>query len=350
MSRIILILLFLFINTFGAVATEYKFFGMSQAWLTYVQTTKAESHPGSPAENWGIRLRRSIIGIKAVMDEVFSYSFHLEFAYKDSPALDIFLNAAIDKYFNIRLGQFIPETQTKEGFIVPTELFFYEYSDIALKAASHSGFTALRDVGIQFSGGDELFRYSAYIGNGTGRFNYNNASQYIKNRKFGDGFYGARLDFFPLLNLRLGGHFGYNTQDSARLDDKVISYKRSIYSIGFSFHDYLTEGLFGEFEIAGGKAEDMTKDSSRFDYSGMYSTLGYKITKELHALCRYEQYSEIPELRKDIFARKVSLGISWYYYNENNDLIKLSLNYQIMNEVPDDINNNIIALLVQAKF
>lgn len=348
-KKVILIIFFIFPAIY-LEATEFKLFGMNQAWLTYEKTDSVAGHPGITAENWGIRIRRAIIGVKALINEVFSYSFHLEFAYKDSPALDIFLNAAIDKYFNIRLGQFIPDAQTKEGSIVPTELMFYEYSDIALRTASHSGFSALRDVGIQFTGGDELFRYSAYLGNGTGRFNYNNASQYIKNRKLGDGFYGARLDFTPLKNLRIGGHFGYNNQDSARLEDKTISYNRIAYSLGLAFNDFIVYNIFGEFEIAGGSARDRAKDSSQFDFIGMYSTIGYKLSKDLHLLCRYEQYSEFPDLHNDTFVRKLNLGISWYYYKENTDIIKLALNYQIINEKPVEINNNILALLVQAKF
>jgi hypothetical protein len=331
-------------------STEFKFFGMNQVWLAYEKTEPVANHPGTPEENWGIRIRRAIVGVKAVINEIFSYSFHLEFAYKDSPALDIFLNAAIDKYFNIRLGQFIPDAQTKEGTIVPTDLMFYEYSDIALKMASYSGFSALRDVGLQFYGGDDLFRYSAYIGNGTGRFNYNNASQYIKNRKFGNGFYGARFDFFPTGKIRIGGHLGCNIQDSVRLDDKVLSYDRFFYSLGISFSDFLIDNTFGEFEIAEGKAYDKAKDTTSFNFNGLYATLGYKITREFHLLCRYELYGENPSSGNDILYKKLNIGACWYFFNESTDLLKLALNYQLMKEKPVDFNNNIFVLLVQAKF
>ncbi len=353
MYKKILVLLLLFISTTSLFTSEFKFYGMGQTWITYEQTEPVPGLPGVPDENSGFRIRRAIVGMRSTISDVFSYTFNLEFAYKDSPALDIFLNGAFDKLFNVRLGQFIPGVQVKEATIVPTELAFYEYSDLALNTAAYSGFSALRDVGLEFYGSNDLFKYSAYYGNGTGRFNFNNSSQYIKNRKPGDGVYGLRLDFFPAEGLRIGGHFNINSQDSVVFDKSIVNYDRYTYSLGFGINDFLMKDLYGEMDYVGGEVKDSTINSTAFTYRGWQVTLGYRILKELHALGRYETcYTEnryIQGTGHELTNHRYVVGLSWFWFKDNVDIVKVALNYHIKNESPDK-HNNVVALLVQAKF
>lgn len=355
----ILTLFFILCFVSSLYSQDVKINGFYQHWLTVEEQTPTDTlHPSLSKKNWGFRTKRASIGFSSDIHKMFSVVANLELAYKDSPLLDFWGTGKFDPLFNARIGQFIPNCQIYEATGSPTAYKFYQLSDISLKIASANNFNALRDVGLEVFGGNNFFKYSAYVGNGMGRYIYADGEGYtennITNRKLGQGIYGGRLDFMPIKGLRIGGHFAMNKQDSVKIDKKVQSLDRTTYSIGFSTDDLLINNLYADFDYAGGKVKDFALNSQKgkFDLSGISAVLGYRITREFHLLGRYETYKEdyVNNLYKDSKSTKVNIGASYFVFNGDKDVFKCSLNYNIKNEDPTELDNNILVFLFQFKF
>lgn len=338
---------------------DIKINGFYQHWLTVEEQTPKDSlHPSLAQKNWGFRTKRASIGFASDLNSMFSVVANLELAYKDSPLLDFWGTGKFNKYFNARIGQFIPNCQIYEATGVPTAYKFYQLSDISLQVAAANNFNALRDVGLEVFGGNNIFKYYAYVGNGTGRFIYADGEGYvynnITNRKLGQGIYGTRLDFTPIKGLRIGGHFAWNKQDSIRIDKTIQSLDRKTYSLGFATDDLLVKNLYSDFDYAGADINDYSFNvaKGKMKFYGIAADLGYKITREFHLLGRYEYYKEDYDNNKykDATSQKVNIGASYFVFNGDKDIFKCSLNYNIKNEDPTEIDNNILVFLIQFKF
>ena len=349
---------------------EMTYYGFLQNFITLNEQVAAPvGHSDVETSTWGFRIKRAVFGFRSDFNEVFSMSGHIEYAYKDQVTLDIFGTAKIDKYLNLKLGQFIPNTQATEAGLIPTDYCFHQLSDLTLYTATYSGFSSLRDVGLSVYGGNDWFKYNLFVGNGLGRFVYigddaqTNASM-VRNRKFGQGFYGARLDFYPVKGLRIGGHVGINKQDSIRFSsskaasDVFYNLDRTMYTAGFETDDILIPGVFSGLETAAGNVKDTdavpyarnNANGYKIDYYGFHGTLGYKIMKNLHVLARYERYNEDYSNGNYLKNENTLFGLSYFFFKGNKDIIKLELNYLIKTEKPTEVNNNAVVLLVQFKY
>ncbi len=85
-----------------------------------------------------------------------------------------------------------------------------------------------RDMGVAFKGkiGDDdatQLRYFLMISNGIGGNFYvggEESPEYFYTNKFGEYFYGARLELQAVPEVTLGGHYSYNKHEDALYDDK----------------------------------------------------------------------------------------------------------------------------------
>ena len=339
-------------------AQGVKVGGYLQAWYLSAQTPGVKGDPGVDSSDNGYRIRRARLNFKSDLNEVFSIDTWFEFAGSTNILLDFKGIAKISPQFVVTVGQFIPPVQMNENAnIASSKIPFYELSDLAINLSNFMGTESYRDIGLMVGGQYDIVKYGLYYGNGRGRFNStlpgSTTAGTILNRKFGQGLWGGRVDIEPTKGLFIGGHYSINKQDSIRVvGSNPLSLDRNSYSFNVGV-DGLAEApnLFADIEYGNGKV----KDGNAFDYNGFYATVGYKVTPGLQLLARYDTYNVNTNAvgstpATSTKAMNWTFGGTYYFYKETTELVKVGLNYEIRNEDPTDIHNNIFVLWTQFRF
>ncbi len=328
-------------------AQDIKIGGYMQNWLTLDQGTPKIAGTETTS---GFRIRRARLNFKSDINETFAINSWFEFAEASKNMLDFYLTAKVSPELMFTVGQFITPAQAYEtARLSSSKIPFYELADISLNLSKNMGHDSYRDVGIMASGKIDFLEYSAYYGNGNGRFFY--TSNNIINRKFGNGLIGLRLDAAPIKGLSIGAHYSSNIQDSNYVSDPITAAKSIRYRDRNSYSfNIVTDGLglpelFSTIVFAAGKMKD-----ANTDYDGITATLGYKITSAIHVIGRYDTYNEEKKNLPDFNTSSVVLGMSYLFLKENNEIAKIALNYQIRNEDQTALDNNTLLLWMQIKF
>lgn len=346
------VLCFMFLVSSFSYSQDMKIGGYMQTWLTLDQQTTGVAGSKEVEESTsGFRIRRARLNFKTDINETFGINTWFEFAEASRNMLDFYATIKLAPELTFWVGQFITPAQAYEtAKLASSKIDLYELADISLKLSSNMGHNSYRDVGIMATGKFDFLEYSAYYGNGNGRFFY--ASNNILNRKFGDGLFGLRLDATPTKGLSIGAHYSVNSQDSVMVNDPISSVKskiqrdRSSYSVNLVTNDFGIPNLFSTIVYAAGKVEDGTK----IDYNGITATLGYKVTPVIHVIGRYDTYNEEKPNTVDYKTNSIVLGISYLFFKEKTEIAKIGLNYQIRNEDPVELDNNTLLLWFQVKF
>jgi len=343
-----------------APAQTVKVGGYLQSWYLSQETPAVKNDPGIDSSDNGFRIRRARLNVKAELNDVFCIDSWFEFAGASNILLDFKGIAKIAPEFVVTVGQFIPPVQMNETVNIPSSnIPMYELSDIANYLADAMGTNSYRDMGLMLGGQYDVVKYGVFYGNGRGRFN--SVATYpaapsagtILNRKFGQGLYGGRIDIEPVKGICVGGHYSINKQDSLLVSgSSPTNINRSSYSFNVGAQGFAPlPDLFADIEYANGKI----KDGSGSDYNGVTATLGYKVIPLLQVLGRYDGmtqncYAYGKTLASKLQVKNWTFGTTAFFCREKTELVKVGLNYEIRNESPTEIRNNILVLWTQFRF
>lgn len=134
-----------------------------------------------------------------------------------------------------------------------------------------------RDLGVSLKGsfpGREktFFSYFCMVGNGIGANKYiggGERSGFVYTNRFGDFYYGLRLEATPVSWITIGTHYSKNTHDDIALGDRgpVFDIDRTVWTADFRTHlpwKLRVDGFYG----AGEMDDYFDAQRYRFDYNG----------------------------------------------------------------------------------
>ena len=346
--------IFAFISMFkySANAQSVKVGGFLQTWIFLNQETTAPSqYPDIDiAESTsGIRARRARLTTNATLNEIFGANVTVEFATASRALIDFAVTAKIAPELMFTLGQFVAPCQMYEtGKLPSTKLILYELSNISMNLSSMMGFDGYRDVGIMVSGNiNNMFRYYAYYGNGTGRLFY--AGTDILNKRLSDGLYGARLEVEPIKGLSIGGHYSINKQDNVYTTSSgLLNMDRNSYSI-----DLVTEGFglpFLSTIISYGVGQLKDNSPHTLNNNGLSATLMFNVTKQIQLTGRFDYIKYNYATYNADKLNNVVFGANWYFYKDDSEIFKIGIDYHIRNERNYDATSNALLIWTQVKF
>jgi len=322
---------------------ELRLGGYFQSWLIFNQHQEL---PGDDLENWGFRIRRARLTAQTNITDVFDVATWIEFAGSQPHLLDFMVHARFSPEFNVRIGQYRPPTQMYDtGILSSSQLLFYERPVISSRLSGIMGHDAFRDIGIMAMGRSGPIWYGFHVGNGMGRFHQ--AGTTVSSRDFGGGLFGGRVDISPIDGLTFGGHFSINNQsDVVRDGSQPYDIDRRSYSIRFATNNLGIPGLFSQFELGGGSADD----TSVFDFSGYYFQAGFRISPEWTVLARYDYYKEDPAVGATIEEDNITLGALYFWNKDGREIIRIGTNYSFGERDPGGFGRNILLLWFQIRF
>lgn len=339
-------------------AQDVKIGGYGQTWFLFQQNAGIAGRTGVEDAVSGFRIRRARLNFKTDLNDMFSVDTWFDFVDPSKTLLDFKAIAKISPSFVITLGQFINPAQMYEtSSLSSSKLPFYERSDISQKLTSFMGNDSFRDIGLMLSGTFGVVKYGVYYGNGTGRgFQTGNN---ILNRKFGQGLFGGRVDIEPVKGLVFGGHVGINKQDSVVTRENTLpgystpstvlrNKDRSSYSFNIGTDGLGIPEVFSEFSYGNGNFKDTT---SATEYNGWYLLGGYKICKEFHVLARYDTYTQTLKSTQPVEAKSnnITFGVTYLFFNEKTDIVKIGANYVSRKEEPTEVRNNVFVIWTQVR-
>ncbi|TVQ65582.1 MAG: hypothetical protein EA360_09050 [Balneolaceae bacterium] len=309
----------------------------------------------------GFRIRRARMTARGRIGENFSATTWIELAGTTPSLLDFHIDAHIKPWFNIRMGQFMMPGQSYDtSRLVSSRLIFYERAPITTRFSNVMGYSAFRDVGAMIYGQHGRLWYGVHAGNGAGRFNH--AGSVITERKAGGGLYGARFDLEAIDGFTIGAHVATNQQrDVVQAGSGPFDINRKSYSLRAATNDLGIEGLFSQIEYMYLTANDdrsgfIAIDSGKYKLHGFYAELGYKLTREWHIQGRLDEMVEKPtQLHPNLIATRTqmnnyTLGLSRYIFMDNQEIVRIHLNYSFGETGPADLNNSILVMVFQLRF
>lgn len=346
----------------GQAQSDLDVGGYMQTW--YVPHQGGDVAPDSDEDfsTSGFRLRRARLVARGQLNETFSATSWLEFAGPDNILLDFFIEAKINSWLNLRAGQFIMPGQSYDtGRLVSSRLRFWERPQATTQLASSMGYNGFRDIGVMAYGSYGRLWYGIHAGNGAGRFNQ--VGSPIRERDFGSGLYGARVDYEALDGLTLGGHVSTNQQQNLveEAGQQPFDIDRTSWSLRLNTNDLGLQGLYTQFEYLTLNVEDgnrgvMTLDGE-YDMHGWYGEAGYGITPAWHVLARYDQtiqkpgqlgvFDGVSRYKRDA----ITFGINHYVFNdEDREIGSLRMNYSYGKRNPASLSDHLIAVVLQLRF
>lgn len=336
--------------------------GYMQTW--YIPHQGGDVAPGSDDDvtTSGFRLRRARLTARGRLNETFSATSWLEFAGPDNILLDFYMEANVYTWLNLRAGQFIMPGQTYDtGRLVSSRLRFWDRPQATTQLSSSMGYSGFRDIGVMAYGSYGKLWYGIHAGNGAGRFNQ--VGSQIRERDFGSGLYGARVDYEAIEGLTLGGHISTNQQKNLveEAGQQPFDIDRTSWSLRLNTNDLGIEGLYSQFEYLTLNVNDtnrgVTTIDEAYDMHGWYAETGYGITPEWHVLARYDQtiqkpgqlgiYDGVSRYKRDA----ITFGISRFVFNDDSrEIGRLRMNYSYGKRNPESLSDHLVAVVLQLRF
>lgn len=309
----------------------------------------------------GFRIRRARITAKGCIGDRFSTTTWIEFAGSAPSLLDFHVDAHIQPWLNIRLGQFMMPGQSFDtARLVSSRLIFYERAPITTTLSNSMGYIAFRDVGIMAYGQYGKLWYGVHAGNGAGSFN--SAGSNISDQKAGGGLYGGRLDWELFDGFTLGSHLATNQQkDVVQTGSDPFDMNRTSWSFRSVTNNLGIDGLFSQIEYMSLTGKDVSrgvnpKVDGEYKLHGFYAELGYRITREWHVLGRFDEmvqksgHGGLAQAWNRLGHKNYTFGISCYIFDGNTELVRTHLNYSFGESGPMDLNNSILVAVFQLRF
>jgi len=275
-------------------------------------------------------------------------------------------------WFNFYAGQMkIPSTYevlTKDeclDFVTRTTISKY-IADYSLSRTPYlSSFwgnrSYYRDTGIAFKGAvgpesnRQLLQYFLMISNGLGAGVYiggPESKENVTSNKFGDYFYGLRMDVNPIKWVTIGGHYSINKHDDMLLGDgkTVLDLDRSSWSADLRFEiPYLrVVGMYGAGEI---DEKYYMISTDHFDYSGWEAKALAQVWKDhMEVGVRYDNYIfGETATEHEIEQNNWTFGVNY----TPAPAIRLQLNYMVKdtdNGIDSDVDDDLLVLNFQFIF
>lgn len=309
----------------------------------------------------GFRVRRARITARGQINDTFSATTWIEFAGSTPSLLDFHVDAKLNSWLSLRVGQFMMPGQSHDtARLVSSRLIFYERSPITTRLSDRMGYSAFRDIGVMAYGQHGRFWYGIQASNGGGRFNH--AGSVITERKAGGGLYGARVDFEAIEGLTIGAHLATNQQrEVVQSGSDPFDINRTSWSFRLVTSNLGINGLFSQIEYMSLSGSDESRgvllgNDQQYSLNGFYAEIGYRITQNWHILGRYDEMIEEPvqsgplRLSDRSTANNITLGVSRYIFDDNKELARLHLNYSFGKRDPMDLDQSILVLVFQLRF
>lgn len=255
------------------------------------------------------------IALSGVVDQNFNYQFQFNLANEPN-LLDAFIGYTFSEQFRVRVGAQKPQ-------IVADLLPNPGVTDFISRARLAGAMFKSREIGVNFFGDIDRFRYNLGIYNGTG----------ISTNSDNRFFYTARFAYSPELesgdlSAGVNAAFGDNFNTTSGTGNIQLAGNRFIYGADMRFENDIlilaAEILKGDLEVtnyAFGPEEQIT---------GYYLTGGYKIDESTRVLARWDHlgYRE-----RDFSSDQFILGVTHYV----TDLISFKVN--LISEFAEEIDN-----------
>lgn len=217
-----------------------------------------------------------------------------------------------------------------------------------------------RDLGIALRGafpGDEapLLGYFLMVSNGIGANKYiggGESEEFFFTNRFGDFYYGTRVEGAPVPWVTLGAHASRNRHDDAALGDRgpVYDIDRTVWTADVEARlpwGQRVDGFYGR-----GRMEDFIESQEyRFDYSGWGMwTIQPLFEDRLELGLRYDTFTtEFGGNGDETGQENWTAGLNW----RPDEYLRLQLNYmykETVNEFESDLDDDILFLNIQFLF
>ncbi len=217
-----------------------------------------------------------------------------------------------------------------------------------------------RDMGVALKGSlpgkdDPRFTYFLMVGNGIGSNNYiggNESPEFLYTNKFGDYFYGVRLEGRPWRSWTIGAHYSINSHQNVLIQDQktAVDFRRQVWSadteLRFPF-GLRVAGFYGK----GAMNDFFNSQSYYYDYSGWGAwALQSLFNGRLELGLRYDSFTtEFQRDGNETTQNDWTYGVNWW----PNQYMRLQLNYLWKDKVnPDvaDLGDDIFYMNVQFIF
>jgi hypothetical protein len=217
-----------------------------------------------------------------------------------------------------------------------------------------------RDLGIAIRGRypseeSAVLGYFLMVGNGIGANKYiggGESEEFLYTNRFGDFYYGARLELTPVRPVTLSAHFSVNEHDDIALGDRgpVYDLDRSVWTADICAELPWRQRLHG-FYGRGGMDDFMESQAYRFDYDGWgVWTIHPFFDGGVEVGLRYDVFTtEFQEDGNEASQRNWTVGLNV----RPESCLRLQLNYvhkETVNEYEADLADNILFLNVQFLF
>ena len=193
------------------------------------------------------------------------------------------------------------------------------------------------------------------VSNGIGSGNYvggNESPEFLYTNKFGDYFYGARVEARPVEGLMIGGHYSINRHDNVLIQDKttVVDFEREAWSadaevrfpFGLRLYGFYGQGRMNDFFNA---------QHYDFDYSGWgVQAVQALLKNQLELAVRYDTLGR--EFQQDgnvIEQNNWTFGANW----KPNPFFRLQANYiwkDTVDKTMVDLDDDLFVLNFQFLF
>ncbi len=312
----------------GGASTDdgVKVFGFLQSQYEYFLT--------DPSQN-SFSFERARIGVKGAIPYDFQYYVVLElspYVAANPYLLDAFITYDRFKWAKVSIGSF----KTPFGLEVNTAC--NDLNTIFRSTVSLQTVAPFRDMGMMFLGGDDStkIKYQLGIMNGRGLgATDNNVKKDIV----------GRIIYKPFDFVQIGGSFRYGYPSLNNTTDERMTYgfeaKMDFKNILFTAEYINDQGNYNR-DLGGGCSGNLIELGKK--RSGYYATLGYMTPWQLQPLIRYDYFdSGNADLYKE---STITFGLNYFF----NDWTRLQINYLYRAEQPIELQNDMIAVQIQAKF
>jgi phosphate-selective porin len=296
------------------------------------------------------QFERARLGVTGNIPYDFKYYFMAEFSpiFSGDPQapgnpflLDAFVSYNRYLWAQGALGQF--KSPVGLEFLTPCHKLHTIYrSKFVINLGS-----PLRDLGFQVYGGNDttLIKYQVAIMNGSGInfIDQNSAKDYL-----------GRLLFQPFKGkLMVGGNVRFGTpppEEGSGVDEDG---ERTRYGLEARFHtqkfniqaEYMYGKDVGSYITGGGCGGGGEIVTGEIERSGWYVMAYYMTDWRLEPVVKVEQYNRDMNVT-DAVDWITTIGISYFF----NDWTRLQINYMYKAELDEEIDNDCLAIQIQASF
>ncbi len=278
---------------------------------------------GGEDQAFGFYMKRNRFSMKGkVADGMIGYKVNVEAAGSSLTLKDMFGQVNMGGGLSVRIGQYKPFTN-QEAASSSKKLANIERAMVVKSTAKafYVNNNSFRDLGVQITKKIKgVGKFMLHVGNGLGAagdgrdVGGKNSKGDVTANAFGDVAIVFGVVLNPMKGLRINASYGSNQHDNAVVGkDTKVSIDRTIYSVGGKFSMGKT-GLWLEGEYI--NFQSGSKDAAgENEIKGYYVRAGFKATKQLEALVRYESEEVGKTNAKETTG--IAVGVNYYIHKLN---------------------------------